>query len=42
MYSRTSYRTKTVTHDLLDKMLQGRIAAAFRTSGVCVVLVINL
>jgi len=36
MYNSTSYRTETMTHDLLDRMLQGRGPAALRASGACI------
>ena len=39
MYNSTSYRTETMTHDLLDRMLQGRGPAALRASGACILLV---
>jgi hypothetical protein len=42
MYNSTSYRTETMTHDLLDRMLQGRGPAALRASGVCILLVVNI
>ena len=42
MYNSTSYRTETMTHDLLDRMLQGRGPVALRASGVCILLVVNI
>jgi hypothetical protein len=40
MYNSTSYRTETITHDRLDRMLQGR--GRLRTSNVYTLLVVNI
>jgi hypothetical protein len=36
MYDGTSHRTETMTHDLLDRMLQGRGPVDMRSSNVCI------
>lgn len=42
MYNSTSYRTETMMHDVLDRMLQGRGPGALRAYGVCILLAVNI